>query len=52
MKTEKTQTFCEIDGCKKDAINKILIQDYGEKGKWEADVCQEHYDSAHPSRKQ
>ena len=43
--------MCDIADCKNKACKQILMQDYGDK-KWIADVCQEHYDSAHPSRKQ
>lgn len=38
---------CENPSCGK----KIVIQDYGPHGKWMAEVCQKHYNSAHPSRK-
>jgi hypothetical protein len=47
------RSLCEIANCKRIVCGKqILIQDYGSQGKWTANVCQEHYDSAHPSRKQ
>lgn len=46
------QEMCDIVNCKNEACGKqILIQDYGNK-KWMANVCQKHYDAAHPSRKQ
>lgn len=51
MKTE-TKPLCEISNCRRVICGKkILITDYGQDRKWEADVCQEHYDAAHNSRK-
>jgi len=48
----KVQPLCELAECKQVSCGKkILIQDYGSQGKWLAEVCQEHYDSAHVSRK-
>lgn len=44
--------LCEIAGCKDIVCGKqIIIQDYGSQGKWLANVCQQHYDNAHPGRK-
>ena len=45
--------LCELANCREVVCGKqILIQDYGSQGKWLANVCQRHYDSTHPSRKQ
>jgi len=48
----KQKPLCEIANCPNVICGKkILIQDYGQQGKWLADVCKKHYDAAHPSRK-
>ena len=48
----ENKKLCEITNCKNVSCGKkILIADYGQGRKWLADVCQLHYDKAHPSRK-
>lgn len=51
-KNTQQKPLCELANCRRVSCGKkILIADYGPRGKWMAEVCQEHYESAHPSRK-
>jgi len=44
--------LCEISNCRNVSCGKkILIADFGRDRQWLAEVCQDHYDNAHPSRK-
>jgi len=43
---------CELAGCKNPSCGKeILVQNLPQNRQWKVEVCQKHYDTAHPSRK-